>query len=215
MPFTKTQTNECFFSPKGEEALVVPNIREADLILVSKIRDGSLDAFNQLVEKYKRRLFSIIYNLTANREDAFDLVQETLIKSFRSIHQFNAKASFYTWICRIAVNTTLSFLKKRRGKYFLQLEQLDGSIHQDADYFLSEKTSEKDAYLKELQEKLNNALQKLSAKHRAVVVLFEIEGLSHQEIAKILDCSEGTVRSRLHYAKNQLQTLLKDYIANP
>lgn len=188
--------------------------RDADQLLVERVQEGDVAAFDQLVRKYRERLFSIIYNMTSNREDAADLTQDSFIKAFSSINRFRGKSAFFTWLYRIAVNTTLSHLKRNRFRRFFSLENIqeEGSHAQILETLAAKHKSEKGALISELQEKLNEALQKLSPKHRTVVVLFEIEGLSHQEIAEIVGCSVGTVRSRLHYAKQQLQAFLKDFI---
>lgn len=185
-----------------------------DAILVERVQNGDVAAFDRLVVKYRERIFSIIYNLTSNREDAADLTQDAFIKAFSSIGRFKGRSSFFTWLYRIAVNTSLSQLKKKRLRRFFSLENInDEASSSEIIEALSVKTrTEKGALVRELQERLNEALQKLSPKHRTVVVLFEIEGLSHQEISEIMNCSVGTVRSRLHYAKQQLQSYLQDFI---
>ncbi|KAF0093952.1 MAG: RNA polymerase sigma-70 factor ECF subfamily [Puniceicoccaceae bacterium 5H] len=181
---------------------------------MQRVQAGDVAAFDFLVTKYRERLFSIVYNLTSNREDAADLTQEAFIKAFSSIKRFRGKSSFFTWLYRIAVNTTLSQLKKHRLRRFFSLENLheEASSSEIVETLSEGGKAERRALANELQEKLNEALQKLSPKHRTVVVLFEIEGLSHQEISEVMDCSVGTVRSRLHYAKQQLQAYLQDYI---
>ncbi|MFO7725363.1 MAG: sigma-70 family RNA polymerase sigma factor [Oceanipulchritudo sp.] len=185
-----------------------------DQVLVSRVQKGDVAAFDHLVRKYRERLFGIIYNLTSNREDAADLTQEAFIKAFSSINRFQGKSAFFTWLYRIGVNTALSHLKRNRFRRFFSLENIqeEGSNAQVIETLAAKHKSEKGALLSELQEKLNEAMQKLSPKHRTVVVLFEIEGLSHQEIAEIVGCSVGTVRSRLHYAKQQLQADLKPFL---
>ncbi|MDP0501921.1 MAG: sigma-70 family RNA polymerase sigma factor [Verrucomicrobiota bacterium JB022] len=187
---------------------------DEDWSYVERVQAGDVAAFDFLVTKYRERLFSIVYNMTSNREDAADLTQEAFIKAFSSIKRFRGKSSFFTWLYRIAVNTTLSQLKKHRLRRFFSLENLhDEATSSEIVETLSEGgKAERRSLASELQEKLNEALQKLSPKHRTVVVLFEIEGLSHQEISEIMGCSVGTVRSRLHYAKQQLQAYLQDYI---
>lgn len=196
--------------------LASESMRDADIdaVYVERVQSGDVAAFDFLVSKYRERLFSIVYNLTSNREDAADLTQEAFIKAFRSIKRFQGKSSFFTWLYRIAVNTALSHLKRNRFRRFFSLENInDEASSLEIVEALSVKTrTEKGAILSELQEKLNDALQKLSPKHRTVVVLFEIEELSHQEISEIMGCSVGTVRSRLHYAKQQLQAYLQDYL---
>lgn len=185
-----------------------------DMLWVQKVQAGEVVVFDKLVKKYRERLYSVVYNLTSNREDTADLTQEVFIKAFRSISKFKGKSSFFTWVYRIAVNTTISHLKKNKFRHFFSFEaiQEEGASSEVLDVLCSRVTSEKSFFLKELQEKLNEALQSLSIAHRTVIVLYEIEGLSHQEIAQVMESSEGTVRSRLHYAKQQLQVLLKDYL---
>ncbi|MEX0326822.1 MAG: sigma-70 family RNA polymerase sigma factor [Puniceicoccaceae bacterium] len=185
-----------------------------DAAVVQRVQNGDVAAFDILVRKYRERLYGIIYNLTSNREDAADLTQEAFIKAFSSINRFKGKSAFFTWLYRIGVNTALSHMKRNRFRRFFSLEHIqeEGSNAQVLETLAAKHKSEKGALLSELQEKLNEAMQKLSPKHRTVVVLFEIEGLSHQEIADIVGCSVGTVRSRLHYAKQQLQADLKHFI---
>ena len=182
--------------------------------LVESAISGNFEAFDSIMVHYRDRLFGVIYNMTLNHSDAADLTQETFVKAFRSISEFKRKSSFFTWIYRIGVNLTLTFLKKKRSKYFFSFDQFFGNTsNSDSQLFLSkENSSVKNTLLNELHEKLNEALSKLSDKHRTIVVLYEIDGISHKEIAEIMNCTEGTVRSRLHYAKLQLQSLLSDYV---
>lgn len=187
---------------------------DADSALVARVQAGDVAAFDLLVKKYRQRLYSVVYNLTSNREDAADLTQDAFIKAFRSIHRFKGDASFFTWLYRIGVNTTLSHLKRNRFKQFFSFETIDeeGASSEIIEKLTARNQTDKATLINELQEKLNEALHKLSLKHRTVVILHEIEGLSHLEIAEVTKTTEGTVRSRLHYAKQQLQSYLQDYI---
>ncbi len=183
--------------------------------LVSRAIDGDFDAFDQIMLLYRERLYGVIYNMTFNREDAADLTQESFVKAFRSLSKFKRKSSFFTWLYRIGVNLTLTHLKRKKARKFFSFDQLidqNKSKNHSVEFSSSETSSVKTTLLNELHEKLNEALSKLSDKHRTIVVLFEIDGLSHKEIASIMKCTEGTVRSRLHYAKVQLQSLLSEYI---
>jgi RNA polymerase sigma-70 factor (ECF subfamily) len=188
--------------------------RDLDWAIIQRVQAGNMGAFDQLVQKYREHIFSVIYNMTSNREDASDLAQETFIKAFQAIGRFRGKSSFFTWIYRIAINHTITFLKKRNRRRFISYEKVDGEMSNSEIFerLTSKNRSEKGALVSELQEKLNDSLQKLSPKHRTVVILHEIEGLEHAEIAEITKVSVGTVRSRLHYAKQQLQSYLQDYI---
>ena len=185
-----------------------------DAQLVEMVKQGHANAFNTLVKRYRERVFNVVYNMTSNREDASDVTQDVFVKAFQNIHRFQQKSTFFTWLYRIAVNTAISFIKKARSRQYFSLENLEeeGVGGKLAEILSSKKPSRRSLMIRELQEKLNEALQKLSVKHRTAIVLYEIEGLSHKEIGTILKCSEGTVRSRLHYAKNELQNYLSDYL---
>jgi RNA polymerase sigma-70 factor (ECF subfamily) len=202
----------------GKTLVASPERRQeadADLAIVRQVQAGDVAAFDRLINKYRERVYGIVYNMTSNREDAADLTQDAFIKAFQSIHRFSGQSSFFTWLYRIAVNSTLSHLRRMRLRSFFSLEQIDSDapVAKEIIAALTDKTGvDRDTYVRELQEKLNDAMQKLSIKHRTVVTLFEIDGLSHQEIAEVMECSVGTVRSRLHYAKQLLQSELQPYM---
>jgi RNA polymerase sigma-70 factor (ECF subfamily) len=183
-------------------------------VLVRRVRRGSLEAYDELVRRYQERIYATIYHMTSNHEDASDLAQESFIKAFQALKTFKGGSSFYTWLYRIAVNKTINFLKQRKNRLHMSLNDLDFNAEHDPDLvaFVSDKTPRREAGLTELQEKLNTAMLKLSEPHRLVVVLHDVQGLSHDEIAKIMDCNIGTVRSRLFYARQQLQGYLSDYL---
>mgnify|MGYP002260555933 CR=1 FL=1 len=132
----------------------------------------------------------------------------------RALPRFRGDSAFYTWIYRIAVNKTLNFLKQRKQRTQMSLNDLEFHAENDPDLvaLISEKTPRRDLNLAELQEKLNEAMQKLSDVHRLAVTLHDIQGVPHEEIARIMDCNIGTVRSRLFYARQQLQGYLMDYL---
>lgn len=184
-----------------------------DTELVARTKAGDPSAFDELVIRYSPRLYGLIYNMTSNHEDTNDLLQEVFAKAYRAIGGFQEKSSFYTWMHTIAVNRTLNFLKKRGRGYNISLNDVDASVENDPEFI--ELTAAPDpvreANLNELQKRLNEALQKLSPKHRAVVTMFDIQGMPHAEIAKIMKVSEGTVRSRLFYAHRELQNYLEEF----
>src|SRR6516164_11564511 len=182
--------------------------------LVKKARLGDLEAYDELVRRYQERIYATVYHMTANHEDANDLAQEAFIKAYHALKSFKGGSSFYTWVYRIAVNKTINFLKQRKNRAQISLNDLDFNAEHDPDLvaLISHKTPRRDVGLAELQEKLNAAMQKLSEYHRLVVTLHDVQGLSHEEIAKIMDCNIGTVRSRLFYARQQLQAWLSDYL---
>ena len=185
-----------------------------DRVLVRQAQGGDYSAFDTLVQKYQERVYATIYHMTSNHEDANDLTQETFIKAYKALNSFKGDSSFFTWVYRIAVNKTINFLKGRKNKIHLSLNDLDFNAEHDPEIvtFISEKTPRRDMGLTELQQKLNEAMQKLSDVHRLVVTLHDVQGLSHEEISKIMDCNTGTVRSRLFYARQQLQGYLTEYL---
>jgi RNA polymerase sigma factor (sigma-70 family) len=185
-----------------------------DRALARRAKLGDLGAYDELVRRYQERIYATVYHMTANHEDANDLAQEAFIKAYHSLRSFKGDSSFFTWIYRIAVNKTINFLKQRKHKNHLSLNDLDFNAehHPDLVALISDKTPRREANLAELQEKLNVALLKLSETHRLVVTLHDVQGLSHEEIGRIMDCNVGTVRSRLFYARQQLQAYLADYL---
>ncbi len=185
-----------------------------DQELIARTQAGDPSAFDDLVVRYSPRLYGLVYNMTSNHEDTNDLLQDIFSKAYRSIKGFQGKSSFYTWMHSIAVNMTINFLKKRGRRFAMSLDDVDGGIQNDPDFIEATMGSDprRDANLSELQQRLNEAMQKLSHEHRAVVTMFDIQGMPHAEIAKILGISEGTVRSRLFYAHRQLQNFLEEFI---
>ena len=213
MIMTEPATHKVSRAAEGPPAEVEPPpVEEMDL--VKRARRGELTAYDELVRRYQERIYATIYHMTANHEDANDLAQEAFIKAFHALRSFKGGSSFYTWVYRIAVNKTINFLKQRKNKAQMSLDDLDFNAEHDPDLvaLISEKTPRREVGLAELQEKLNAALLRLSEPHRLVVTLHDVQGLSHEEIAKIMDCNIGTVRSRLFYARQQLQGYLSDYV---
>jgi RNA polymerase sigma-70 factor (ECF subfamily) len=204
--------------PNGPPDRVVAAAPEPPVVeeqeLVKRARQGDLSAYDDLVRRYQERIYATLYHMTSNHEDANDLAQEAFIKAFQALKTFKGGSSFYTWVYRIAVNKTINFLKQRKNRSQMSLNDLDFNAEHDPDLvaLVSEKTPRREAGLAELQEKLNEAMQTLSEAHRLVVTLHDVQGLSHEEIAKIMDCNIGTVRSRLFYARQQLQGQLVDYL---
>jgi RNA polymerase sigma-70 factor (ECF subfamily) len=182
--------------------------------LVRRARKGDLQAYDDLVKRYQERIYATIYHMTSNHEDANDLAQESFIKAFSALKSFKGGSTFYTWLYRIAVNKTINFLKQRKNRTHMSLNDIDFNAEHDSDLIalISEKTPRREAGLNELQIKLNEALLKLSEPHRLVVVLHDVQGQSHEEIAEVMNCNIGTVRSRLFYARQQMQAELADYL---
>ena len=167
---------------------------DTDEVLVARAQSGDTSAFDQLVIRYSPRLYGMIYHMTSNKEDANDLTQDVFAKAYRSLRRFRGRSSFYTWIYAIGTNMTLNFLKKRNRRAAWSLDNLDSGIQNDeAMVDLAHAANPRhQSDLNELQKKLNEAMQSLSNAHRAVVTMFDIQGIPHAEISKILKVSEGT-----------------------
>lgn len=190
------------------------SLKKDDFELVRASRDGDQEAFGELVRKYQGKIYSLAYGMVGNHADADDLAQEIFLKTYRNIKKFRFKSSFYTWLYRIATNTIISRRKKLRGDSHLELKpqvlDIEGSPYlatrlggEKGDRAMSSKEMKKDIY---------RAIDTLSDKHKEVVVMHDIEGIPNSEIAQILSISQGTVRSRLHYARERLQKELSEWI---
>ncbi|MDE0825385.1 MAG: sigma-70 family RNA polymerase sigma factor [Akkermansiaceae bacterium] len=191
------------------------NSSDPDYEFVQRAQDGDTRAFDELVIKYSKKLYGLVYNMTSNKEDTHDILQDVFAKAYRSLRHFRGKSTFYTWIYSIAVNMSLNFLKKRKRRSGMSLDAVDSGIQNDPNFVDQghRANPRHQSNIHELQKKLNEALQALSVDHRAVVTMFDIQGMPHAEISKVLGVSEGTVRSRLYYAHQQLQGHLEDFRA--
>ncbi|MEM0970127.1 MAG: sigma-70 family RNA polymerase sigma factor [Verrucomicrobiota bacterium] len=186
---------------------------DEDASLVKRAQEGDLPAFDELVVKHTPKLYALVYNMTGNREDTNDVLQDIFARAFRNLKNFQGKSAFYTWIYSISVNMTLNFLKKRNREKRVSLDDEELALEQRGELQEMNASSDpvKETERHELNERLSIALQKLSDDHRAVVTMFDILGMPHAEIASILGISSGTVRSRLHYAHRQLQSYLEEF----
>jgi RNA polymerase sigma-70 factor (ECF subfamily) len=182
--------------------------------LVRRTQAGEAQAFDELILRFSPRLYGLVYHMTSSHEDTNDLLQDIFSKAYRSIKGFQGKSSFYTWMHTIAVNMTINFLKKRNRRKTMSLDDVDSGILNNQDFIEATSTADpsREANLSELQKRLNESMLKLSHDHRAVVTMFDIQGMPHAEISKVLKISEGTVRSRLFYAHRQLQNYLQEFI---
>lgn len=186
----------------------------SDQELVRRTREGDPSAFDQLVLRYESRIRVMIYGILLHHEDTEDAVVETFFKAYRSISSFKGKSEFSTWLYQIGKNTAYNAFRKAKRRPQLSRVPEDDEEFNDNVHFIDENISSnvsRQIENKELQKKLNDCLALLSEDHRTVVTLFDIQEMSHAEIAQIMGCSEGTVRSRLFYAHKQLQKLLKNY----
>src|SRR3989440_1570213 len=190
----------------------------SDLDLVTRCQAGDTEAFDELVTRYRTRVFGMIYNMVHNEQDAWDLAQDSFLKAWKSIKRFRGQSSFYTWTYRIVMNVTIDWLRKKQvkgvGAEFddaIQLKQIDPASNtvpkaDELPYDIMQRS--------ETRTRIDNAIAQLSAEHRAVILMKEIEEMQYHEIAETLGCSIGTVMSRLFYARKKLQNLLRDVYEN-
>ena len=171
-----------------------------DLELIHRSQAGDTEAFGELVTKYRARIYAMLYGMVRNENDAWDLAQEGFLQAWRSIHKFESRSSFYTWLYRLTVNLAIdSFRRKgRRVEVELNVAIPYSLPNPRANYRCTE-----------ISEHINAALAQLSPEHRAVIVLKEIDDLQYQEMADILNISIGTVMSRLFYGRRKLQSILR------
>jgi RNA polymerase sigma-70 factor (ECF subfamily) len=190
----------------------------SELNLVKRCQEGDTEAFDELVTRYRTRVFGMIYNMVHSEQDAWDLAQDSFVKAWKSIKRFRGQSSFYTWIYRIVMNVTIDWLRKKQikagGAEFddsIQLKEVDpaSKTMPKADVLPSESMEQK-----EIRSEIDKAIAQLSPEHRAVILMKEIDGMQYHEIAETLGCSIGTVMSRLFYARKKLQNLLKDCYEN-
>ena len=185
-----------------------------ETLLIDELREGDMAALAILVEKYKRLVYRVAIQITKNHEDANDVMQDTFLKVYESIHSFRKDAAFETWLYRIVVNHATNLVKRRERRRESSLaDTSEIEIHPDLRR-AADLASNPHLNLerKERQRWVTQAINSLPLKQRTVVILYEFEGLTHPEIASILNCSEGTVRSRLHYARHKLKDLLRPYV---
>jgi RNA polymerase sigma-70 factor (ECF subfamily) len=171
-----------------------------DLELIHRSQAGDTEAFGELVTNYRTKIFSMIYGIVGNECDAWDLAQEGFLKAWRSIHCFQGRSSFYTWLYRITINVTIDSLRRRCHRREVELDDAIPSLLPGPGV---------NCERAEIREQVYAALAQLTPEHRAVIVLKEIENLQCQEIADILDLSLGTVLSRLFYGRKKLQFILR------
>jgi len=187
-----------------------------DRELVESARKGDRDAFKTLFERYHRRAYALAFGVLRHQDDALDVVQDAFIKAHRYLDKFEGTSSFYTWLYRIVMNLAIDHLRKHRRQKPVELDE----------QHLEEGASGDDSLLpkilggnpgralldKEIRARIDQALGKLSENHRAVLVMRELEGLSYEEMAQAMNCSKGTIMSRLFHARKNMQRQLVDLV---
>ncbi|MBN2583566.1 MAG: RNA polymerase sigma factor [Planctomycetes bacterium] len=191
----------------------VGEVHSEDARLVSQAQEGRREAFGRLFEKYRQTAYQIAYRLLGNNEDALDAVQEAFTKAFAGLQAFRGGASFKTWFYRIVTNCSLDLRRSRAVRKATTLDsdeppQIPSTSSDDRE-------PSRPAELKELKQKIDEALAQIPETNRTAFVLFAVEGVSYREIAEILNISIGTVMSRIYYARQKLQQILSESQGGP
>lgn len=180
-------------------------------LLVAKSKKGDIAAFEELISAYEKRAYNIAYRMMANEEDAKDMAQEAFIKIYKSIKNFREESSFSTWLYRIVTNVCLDEIRKRKRNNTLPLEiniESDkGAAHIEIG---ADKETPEDIFERiEKRQLILNAINSLNEDYKTVIVLRDIQGFGYEEIASMLSCSLGTVKSRINRARNALKDKLR------
>lgn len=181
-----------------------------DVELIRGFKDGDVSSFEQLVLKYQDKVYNLCRHMLGSAHDADDAAQDTFTKAYQNLNNFRPEASFYTWLYRIAVNTCLDY-KKRPFFQSVFGSHVEGDNESGIEPVSGEPSPEKLYESKQLRYALGTSLGKLSLKLRAVIILKEVEGLSYEQIAGVLDVSIGTVKSRISRAREELKELMKEF----
>ena len=184
--------------------------QEASLIKQSKA--GDIESFERLIAEHQKKVFNIAYRMLGNLEDANDVAQEALVKAYRGIENFKGKSSFSTWLYAIVNNACIDFIRKNRKVNMIYLDREYET--EEGTYKIqlnnNEDTPEQLFEKKEVQKLVHESINELGYNHRKVIILRDIEYFSYKEIAQILSCSEGTVKSRISRARNNLKAIIKE-----
>lgn len=181
---------------------------QSDDELIARAQEGDSHSFDLLVRRYQRKIYFLAYRMVKNHDAADDVAQETFIKAYFAIRSFRIGYSFYTWLYRICMNLSINFLK--RQKFVIPESQFEEQVSP-----LEKEASGVDPSsqfaLKEMESKIEKAIDSLPSKYKAVLVLRLYEDMSYEEIARTLEISVGTVMSRLFRARERMQEMLKEY----
>ncbi len=189
-----------------------------DLLLVKRVRSGDQRAFRTLVERYQRKVYAVALGMLKDKEEAMDVSQEAFVKVYKYLDHFKGDSSFYTWLYRITTNICIDVLRKRGGSRGEDVE-FDESMAMDTSEAqigaLGTRLGtnpQRSALRRELAEKIQEALEQVPEKHRAILLLREVEGMSYEDLARTLEIPKGTVMSRLFHARTKVQKILSEYL---
>ena len=184
--------------------------KDIDLQLVKRVKAGDYNAFDLLVIKYQSRLISTAFKFSKDLHLAEDIVQESLIKSYKSIHSFREDSSFYTWVYRITVNTAKNYLVSKKRKAELLATDLSDDFSMDLSSIETD-TPESLLNADELRKIIMDSLNELGEETKTALTLREFDGLSYEQISEIINCPVGTVRSRIFRGRELLDEAIRKY----
>ena len=184
--------------------------KDIDLQLVKRVKAGDYNAFDLLVIKYQSRLISTAFKFSKDLYIAEDIVQESLIKSYKSIHSFREDSSFYTWVYRITVNTAKNYLVSKKRKAELLATDLSDDFSMDLSSIETD-TPESLLNADELRKIIMDSLNELGEETKTALTLREFDGLSYEQISEIINCPVGTVRSRIFRGRELLDEAIRKY----
>jgi len=189
-----------------------------DLTLVRRCRQGDQGAFRSLVERYQKKAYAQALGMLKDKDEAMDIAQEAFVKVYKYLDHFKGDSSFYTWLYRIVANLCLDRMRRKAGAQSTENREFDETLNQDelsTAGILSTRlgTNPAKSMLRaELAQKIDEALQKIPDKHREILLLRELEGMSYEDLARVLKVPKGTVMSRLFHARAKMQELLSEYL---
>jgi RNA polymerase sigma-70 factor (ECF subfamily) len=187
-------------------------VERTDAELVRLARQGDREAFRELVERYQRKIYAVLLGMLHDHDAAWETAQETFVRALRSLDRFKGEASFYTWLYRIAVNLAIDYQRREWRRPEVELREGASTVQEGTREELSKSDPYRLVRNREIGERVRAAINELTPDHRAVILLREVEGLSYDEISRVMQCAKGTVMSRLHYARKKLQSALKDVL---
>ncbi|MGO1461189.1 MAG: RNA polymerase sigma factor RpoE [Oleiphilaceae bacterium] len=201
-PATKPERTGAVPMAPNTEKKAEQSDRQTDLQLVRKVHNGDRAAFDLLVVKYQSRVASIISRYVYDSQEVLDLAQETFVKAYRAIDRFRGDSAFYTWLYRIAVNTSKNYLESRNRRPQGSVDSAEAENYDDGRRLRDIASPERLLQREQLQKELSNAIASLPEELRSAFLLREYDGLSYEDIAGILECPIGTVRSRIFRARD-------------
>jgi RNA polymerase sigma-70 factor (ECF subfamily) len=188
----------------------------SDLKLDERFQKGDVQAFDDLIVKYQKRVYEIAYGFTHNVDDAYDLAQDIFVRAFKSLYAFKRESAFYTWLYRIAQNVCIDYVRRRNRFQVMGLDDEQINLNSEPKLFVSVMTAppNRKVELEELEAEIKNAIRQLPIKQKQAFILRHYEGRNLKEMAEIMGCQLGTVKAHLFHATRKLRQLLAPYVEN-